>query len=440
MLATFGGTSFSKEDIELPLPAPSTASPELSSSKTRPKQSRLSRLFGKKKTVESKDVVVQSAAETSKIPTVCLAATTSATPPESQLIVDAGDNDSADAVKNVIPKPNGFVDTVMSAYNQHHALVLRPDDVWIAILTQFNFFINARAELLRANFVAHDDKTALVVERDAFDDFEVFALEMASLIERNVVDPSLRSWALPAFSTTTPTDTAVGAMVLMATLKAFFEYVYCAICCGIPRVTLAGEKSDWEEIRARLEKLKEYGLETIAWYHLLVPVVSRFVAAFDDPNGPSNIAFWKNVAHFEPEGSGPSYYSGWITAFCVFSDKGRWLGPPLKNDVRSMRAPESMTAARFWNVYGDNGVTWLMSMSELTIDDTPFHKIDCSNIPPSYAEVDVRLVSEGKDQQCAIAAGVVGMRVCSSKDTRLSESGKDDTVRPAVGWWLFNKI
>ena len=34
---------------------------------------------------------------------------------------------------------NGFVDAVLAAYNQHHHLILRPDDVWIAILAQFNF-------------------------------------------------------------------------------------------------------------------------------------------------------------------------------------------------------------------------------------------------------------------------------------------------------------
>ena len=34
-----------------------------------------------------------------------------------------------------IPRKNGFVDTVVEAYSKHHALVIRPDDVWITILT-----------------------------------------------------------------------------------------------------------------------------------------------------------------------------------------------------------------------------------------------------------------------------------------------------------------
>ncbi|KAJ7604666.1 hypothetical protein DFH06DRAFT_1020721 [Mycena polygramma] len=349
----------------------------------------------------------------------------------------AADTDVAEdstLIKNVFPRSNGFVDTIISAYNQHQALVLRPDDVWIAILTQFNFYVNANAELLRANFVAHDGKKELTVTTAAFDDFGRLAREMVGLIEKNIVDPSLRAWAVPDFSTTTVNDTTVSSILLMATLKAYFEYVYCDVCCGIPRVTLEGEKRDWEKILRRLEKLKEYGMETIAWYHLLVPVISRFVRAFDDPNGKSNVDFWQNVAHFERGGSGPNYYSGWITAFSVFSDRGKWMGPRLNSGVGSAVAPESLTARQFWSAYGGYA-------DGLTLDGTRFHKIDCDNIPPSYAEVDVRLVSHntGENTLCSMTAGAVGIRVSSSEDSNLSPSGKDDTLRPVVGWWLFNK-
>ncbi|KAJ7753299.1 hypothetical protein B0H14DRAFT_3096743 [Mycena olivaceomarginata] len=326
----------------------------------------------------------------------------------------------------VFPRPNGFVHTIIEAYNHHHALILRPDDVWIAILTQFNFYVNARAELLRANFVAHADKKALVVFTPAFDDFGRLAREMADLIEKNVVDPSLRAWALPDFSTTTANDTTVGSIVLMATLKAYFEYTFCDIVCGIPRVTLEGEKADWEKILQRLEKLKEFGLETMAWYHLLVPVISRFVQVFDDPDA------WKCCA-FEPGGCGPSHYSGWITAFCAFNDDGKWLGPRFDSSIESTVAPESLTAKSFWETYGAGA-------NGLQLDDTCFHKIDRDNIPPSYTEVDVRLVSAtGGEKECAMTAGAVGMRVCSSNDSTLSPSGEDDTVRPVMGWWLFEK-
>ncbi|KAJ7198641.1 hypothetical protein C8J57DRAFT_1713911 [Mycena rebaudengoi] len=120
---------------------------------------------------------------------------------------------------------------------------------------------------------------------------------MAEELEKTVVGPALHAWALPAFLTTTPTDTVVGA-----------------ILCGIPRVMLEGERTDWTDIREMLEKLREYGRETTAWYHLLVPVINGFVRAFDAPE----------------RGSGLSHYHAWITAFCVFSDKGQWIGMRFK--------------------------------------------------------------------------------------------------------------
>ena len=74
---------------------------------------------------------------------------------------------------------------------------------------------------------------------------------------------------------------------------------------------------------------KGYGVQCVAWYHLLAPVLDRFVHAFDDPDGEENIEFWKHVVDIVDNGSGASYLSGWITAFCAFNEKGDWLGLPL---------------------------------------------------------------------------------------------------------------
>ncbi|KAJ7122194.1 hypothetical protein C8R44DRAFT_852922 [Mycena epipterygia] len=327
----------------------------------------------------------------------------------------------------VIPTRNGFVDTAILAYNKHHALIIRPDDVWLAILTQFNYFVNANSELLRASFVAHEGKRELVIIAEGTRytlDFGAMSRQMVGLLEKNVVDPGLRAWVLPTFTTTTENDTTVAAMLMMATLKAYFDYVYSGIYCGIPRVTLEGEKADWEDILGRLEKLKEYGVQTIAWYHLLVPVISRFVKSFDEPNSPESVKFWQQIAHFEPGGSGPSHYTGWINAFCVFNEKGRWMGHTLRMDRERPEPPETLSAQEFNATY---------------VNATRWTGVDCNDTPPGYAEVDVKLVDQGKPFDCALTAGLVGTHISSSDDTTLSETGKDDTVRPLLGWWMFIK-
>ena len=82
--------------------------------------------------------------------------TKAGTTPCAELLQSSFVNKGVD-ISTVFGTNNGFVDTVVTAYNSHHHLVLkfanlfllvlliftdiiiRPDDVWIAILGQFNF-------------------------------------------------------------------------------------------------------------------------------------------------------------------------------------------------------------------------------------------------------------------------------------------------------------
>jgi hypothetical protein len=107
------------------------------------------------------------------------------------------------------------VHTIISAYNKHHNLIIRPDDVWITILTQFNFYVNADAELLRASFVAHEGKQELKVRTQASRhtmDFGAMSRQMVGLLAKVIIDPTLREWVMPDFSTTTLNDKTVGAI------------------------------------------------------------------------------------------------------------------------------------------------------------------------------------------------------------------------------------
>ncbi|KAJ7224975.1 hypothetical protein B0H12DRAFT_1240757 [Mycena haematopus] len=336
--------------------------------------------------------------------------------------VDGDGRNFATKIKHLIPDKtysNGLVTTVAAAYNNHHALVLRPDDVWLSILCQFNFFVNANSELLRSSFVAHEGKRELTIENVGNRwtlDFGSMARQMIQLVDKNVSDPTLRAWAIPTFTTTTTTDTTVASVMLMATLQKYFALRF----------------ADWVDILGRLEKLKEYGVETIAWYHLLRPIIARFVHAYDAPDSEENVAFWRSIVHHHHR-SGTSYYTGWINAFTVFTPKGKWQGHTLTTDIVSAEAPESLSAENFWAMYAKKTST------DLVYDGTPYHRLDTHKITPGYATVDVTLDDNNKIFSCAMVAGMVGTQVSSSGDTTLSANGKDDTVRPVAGWWMFTK-
>lgn len=259
--------------------------------------------------------------------------------PESEIVGSSDDG----TTPHLAREPWGFVGTVIRAYCQHHNLVLRPDDVWLAILCQFSRYMNGtlddgrkRAEVLRAHFVAHEGKRELTVLMPAGTlhtcDYGAFARRMAEEeIAGAVVDTSLVPWVLPSFSTTGDKDRVAAAAALMAITQAYFTFT-CCMECGIPNVTLLGTLEDWRALRARATRLLEFNIPApdgdglmAEWLALLTPVLDGLVTCKAEP-GESHVQFWDKVCHRTPGGSGPPRYSGWITAFAVFTDKGKWQG------------------------------------------------------------------------------------------------------------------
>lgn len=213
----------------------------------------------------------------------------------------------------LFPDNNGLVHSVMNAYNRHHHLKIRPEDVWLAVLTQLSSYINAHAEELRGSFVAFDGKKELEIEYGGtrFDcDWGSFASRMTHLLHQNVIDPELREWIMPAFSTTTQDDEIVASIVMMASLQKYFEYKF-SFACGLPSVTLLGEKSDYELILHRLDKLRSYGEEPTKFADLLTAVLKRFIRSFEKPEDEEIIDFWNRIVSSWQLGSGMDYYSGW---------------------------------------------------------------------------------------------------------------------------------
>ncbi|CAM6084378.1 unnamed protein product [Calypogeia fissa] len=318
-------------------------------------------------------------------------------------------------------KRNGLVDTAVLAYNNHHHLVLRPDDVWIAILSQFNLYVNANAKQLRHLFVTHKGKKHLVITLPGsrYDvHFGRFAKYMGHLIQENVKDPELREWIIPKFSTTTDNDRIVSSIMMMATLKAYFSYE-CFLACGLPAVTMLGEKADWETLLAKAEKLPSYGEQTAQWHALLKPVLGGFVRSFEEPDSERTKDFWQKIAHFSNGGSGPTYLSGWITAFCFFDTEGK----PLYS---------SDTVGKETNWDGEE-------LGTLNMDGVDYHRVETGDIAASYAEVDVKLNDNGVEFKTVMVAGLVGMEITSSGVKGKDHEGKDDTVQPVAGWWLFEE-
>ena len=327
---------------------------------------------------------------------------------------------------SVYPSQNGFVLGAIKAYSHHHHLVLRPEDIWFSILTQLSFYINAHAEELRSFFVPHEGQEELWIECQNVNraDFAVLAQAMTHLISKKVNDPDLRDFVMPDFSTTTETDRAVASILFMGSLQAYFKFGFRSMC-GIPSVTLQGERGDWEKMLLRLEKLPQLGKEPTQFYNLLKPVLSRFVRTFDEPENDDIVDFWAKIAH-ERRGSGTHTLSGWLTAFCFWNGEG----------ICMYNVRESSQAAA------------------LCLDGAYYHTFSMERLPKGWASVPVKLDHHGLITDTVMVAGIMGIQAKSSgeildnsrtdwRGTRI-EAGTEsepktglDTINPIAGWFMY---
>jgi hypothetical protein len=333
----------------------------------------------------------------------------------------------------VVPYGNGLIQGIIRAFQQDLHLVLRPDDIWLAITVQFSFYVNAHAEGMRSLFVEHEDKKKLIVDLSPQTmenlDIAFAAVLFARMIQDNVVDPELESWILPDFSTTTSNDISVAAMVMMATTKAYFEYSL-LVGCGFPSVTLLGEREDWVNLLGRVPKLATFGDEPAEWSKLLTKVIEKMIDTYDHPDDQTTKDFWMKAVHQsgqEASGRGVDSLSGWITAFCFWNDHGTRIHQYTDQELRLYSSFEELEENP-----GDRKN--LEDRKRLVIDGVVFPIIRAKEVPQAVVEVPVKVVdlSTMTCYETTIVSGSVGMTATASED----KVGYD-TFQPRSGWWML---
>lgn len=126
------------------------------------------------------------------------------------------------------------------------------------------------------------------------------------------------------FSTTGLIEKAASEVVLMDSMKQYFEYK-CTTRCGIPEINLLGTTEDWISIQNRVQAFAEF--EGLAdWAKLLDPLLGQFVNA---SKGQVDKDFWNNMYKNQNFGSGGPHVSGWANAFFLYlqTSKGYQLNP-----------------------------------------------------------------------------------------------------------------
>lgn len=206
-----------------------------------------------------------------------------------------------------------FVAAVDLAFRGHRPIVLSPDMLWLLLAQGVANHINAHAEELRHQFVAHTGKATLIVRREDFLKgspenpwSEVIYAFREQLREH--IGPTTHDMFQPRFSTTTQLEQTAAVVVLMDAMQSYFSYEF-HTKCGIPQVVLEGTLADWEQLAERAESMGRFG--PAGWSATLSPILHQFVAA---ARGDIHTDFW-NSFYKSSDASGGPYITGWITAF-----------------------------------------------------------------------------------------------------------------------------
>jgi hypothetical protein len=339
-------------------------------------------------------------------------------------------DDEAFSKGHVFPSSDGLVRGAIEAWAQHQHLVLRPDEVWFEVLAQMNVYMSTHAESLRGLFVEHAAKKTIVVEGSAWEELiGAFGGE----IQKRVKTGWLLDWIMPGFSTSTKKDEVTATVLMMGLMQHFFEYEGMMVC-GIPSVTLLGDREDWVKLMEKLDYLKEFGEEPAQFAEKLWPIMKRFVQTWDEPKSQEVKVFWEQIVRASKKwscGEGPNEWnvSGWITGFLHWDRDGRVRGvedyydddeEEEKEEEREVEEIQMGVVSNDWTV---------------TIDGVGYIPESLDSMTIGYAKAPLKMLNyphPGVDTQAYLLAGNIGVE-------RHDIDGKI-TGQPVSGWFIYAPV
>jgi hypothetical protein len=331
----------------------------------------------------------------------------------------------------IFPSADSFVRGALQAWGEHLHLEIRPDEVWFTILTQLNFYMEANAESVRHLFVKHQGQETIYIEDVTW---TRVLMRFKDEIQKRVLTPWLKDWIIPDFTTTREDDIMTANILMMGLMKAYFRYEG-GIICGLPSVTLLGEKEDWEKLLKRIGMLADFGPEPAVYGRRLAPILKRFVQSFDAPHSRDILAFWQQIVIAQYSGvcgAAPLDVSGWITGFLFWEPGGRRLD--------GLQGGEDRVS------------------SGLNLDGIYYHWLDVRRLPVAYAKAPflMRDFMGYEKFPAYVAAGNLGKRIVrgapkgylqalsaqlSREDAALvANASTHGTIRPLSAWMVYGPL
>jgi len=258
----------------------------------------------------------------------------------------------------------GLMAAIHTAYAEHYALKLSVSDFIILIGQGLSRHIEVNAEKLRKQFVNHDGKETIKIQRNEFvkgqdNDWSTVFGEFADEIKKRV-KADVHGVIIDDTSVATPTTRIVSEITLMDAMKSFFYYRV-VTKCGIPQITLEGTPEDWKKLKDKVAKLVEMNKNDALllkwWLDKLVPVVDKICEA--GINRKIDSGFWSEI-YKTKGGSGGPHITGWIMKFFPYLANNK-VNSFSKNTITSKDLPDQVSQVDFIWEYFDSEIPMLIS-------------------------------------------------------------------------------
>jgi len=364
---------------------------------------------------------------------------------------------------SIVPYGNGFIETVVRAWQQNLHLTIRPEDVWLSIITQIRLYLDdppvelgksASAEKPVLTEKAGSTENPVSTESPVSTAFfgsgsldkafkcalnadpgdgtdSSFHQRMVSMLTNHLTQKN--RWILPSFTTTSNDDVITAAVAALGhpqTYKAYRPFSGERVQHadhGFAAVTLLGDRKDWVQIWRDIKQyiLRDNGMTS--WAKLLCPIATQFINSFDHPDSDEVIDFWTMAVYFDGSGhEDPQTLSGWITAFCY------WSNPHFCTDNEEIVSYADVNSQADAVVLCQEGLYYQrhrLWMSRQLYPLVSCDEKDQNHIPSTIGLIKIGIADSNcsKNYEATMVAGHFGMSV----------DKKGSVAQPAPGWFLL---
>lgn len=225
--------------------------------------------------------------------------------------VDSKEFNSLSHVDTEIPHQN-YLDYLGICWSNHYGIVISPTILWNLVLSNLAFEVNKNPTSYRKYFTESDEKQEIVTTQGGN---LISVDDLISLIESKIPN-NLMGDFFPTFTTDTESSDIANKTAFLDMVSPYYDYGM--FLCGIPKVRVLGEKSDWLSFIFQLGKITTTIPEFSDYLIKVLDIISKI---------SDETINYSEIFSLERCGSGHQVVvSGWISDLFMEQPRPAYVG------------------------------------------------------------------------------------------------------------------